>query len=215
MKKRVSFVSALLFVNFTVYAEFSSTIGYHVFVPNQSTWGVATQAGVSNNKGKEGVVIGKGAGIVCTPSLPYGVKQWTETTTKVYECEKEKQEKAPTVKTCAPNQKPAKNVVQYAEYFTNAQNELNTNIKQKIETLIESFPNYEEGQGYLSDAYLAFSNSLGAENVSESSNQLVNVGQQPTQMQSAIQQISQIVGDISDYFDGEFTAALDFRTLKG
>jgi hypothetical protein len=202
----------LLLIVFSTQADFKNTIAYAVTVPKFSEWGVSDAKGISNNSGKAGVIVGKDVGLICTPSASYGVNQWSETTSKTYACAKGSKVNAVTATSCPTQEKITGKAVGYDQYFKNIEKDLHTDVEKTLETLVASFPDYSKGEGYLSEAYLSFSSSLGVQNVSEPSNQLVDVSAQQTQMLSAISGVD----DLSTYFiDEEFVIALDFRTLLG
>ena len=221
MKYGIQKILLLSFVTFTIQSQFNlQTVGYFIKFPADSPWGVWVSQEIDNNSGKSAILEGEFVGCLCCPSMKYGVSPWENKVSNLYNCIQSKKDKAIKLKSklknnCAIQSKPEKEIVDYAQYFKNIES-FYTGIRNTLESLVKAYPNYSEGQGYLSSSYMDFcqsslSRAITTKKVRVGSKNIVNSGQAI----AAIKTVSG-VGDVSGYFpENKFVVALDFTQLIG
>ena len=157
-------LNVLIIISVYMHADFDSSISYSVQVNNTSLWGVGNSQGISNNKGKSGIITGKATSLAVCPSLPYGVSAWNAGTTIPYNYSSQ------DVQTVLQNQQKASMAYQgqctivpatseqkidVAQIFEQAYSFVE-NIDTVINTLVNLLPDITQGQGYESAAFLNF-----------------------------------------------------------
>jgi hypothetical protein len=174
---------------------------------------------IQNNKGKSGILQLTQQSFFCCPSMPYGVSQWKQEEINTFKCSSQQkntvahqQEKnamngssctvvAPSSTTESKKSQPL--TVEYVNYFTNIKQFAQT-IEKQLKSLVESFPNYSQGQGGNSQIFMSYCNDY------------VNKASITTQLEDVENAVPTAAGDVSGYFENQqFVIALDFTTLLG
>lgn len=217
MNKIFSYVVCLALVTFTIQSQFDmKSIQYSVKVPAYSSWGAWGSHEISNNSGKAGYVKGESMGCLCCPSMPFGVSPWKNKVSRTYVCsaqdEKNLKTESSKVKSgCKAEDKPAKEVVDFGQYYINLKS-FYANLETTLKTVVDAFPDYSEGQGFMSDNYMSLCQSALSRVITTKK---VNNSVESGQIITAIKGVSG-VGDVSGYFpNNKFVVALDFTQVMG